>query len=235
MFCFFHNEIDDKIFTLSQEESRHCIKILRHREGDLIKVTDGKGTMLTARVISIGRDNCAVQVVEKEFLKTNRSISLHIGIAPTKSSDRMEWFVEKAVEVGIEKISFLQCDHAERKRLDLKRMERVAISAIKQSQTAFLPEIELISLSDFFIKYEEKIAGKYIAWCDSQNNREFANIQSKHKDIILLIGPEGDFSLKEIEQATSHGYISVKMGSRRLRTETAGLYGTIVVAAQQVP
>lgn len=232
MCWFFHDHLDENFLTLSAEESRHCVKTLRRKEGDLITITDGKGKVVTAQLLNRDKEACSVQVMKREEKSRERAVFLHIGIAMTKNSDRMEWFVEKATEIGIEKISFLQCEHGERSRIDLARMERIAIAAIKQSQTTRLPEMEIIALSDFYQKYKNDKTDKYIAWCDSTNETQFSTLIFNQKKVILLIGPEGDFSSQEIQQATELGFIAVKLGEKRLRTETAGLFGTVAVASR---
>ena len=233
MFLFYHDVIDNELLTLSPEESRHCVKALRHKNGDLIQVTDGYGHLVTGEILDAHLQKCLIRIIERH-LNPQRSLFLHIAVAPTKNVDRMEWLVEKAIEMGVEKISFIQCDHSERVHVDLNRMHRIAVSAMKQSQTTRIPEMELISLLQFFSQYGEENCDKLIAWCDADTQSQLINYKINTDKIILLIGPEGDFSRREIEIAFQKGFESVKLGNRRLRTETAALYGCAVLAAKEL-
>ena len=230
MFVFYHPDLENNNIVLQPEESRHCIKALRHREGDRIFLTDGAGEMAEAEVMVADANNCAVQILKRESVPERR-VRLHLAVAPTKNSDRMEWLVEKAVEIGVEQISFIICEHSERVKIDLPRMERIAISALKQSQTALLPQLEVLSFHDLQSKYAESSVIKYIAWCDQDNTEQLVHENLQDGNVLLLIGPEGDFSTEEIAQCKTLGYKEIKLGSRRLRTETAALYGVCAIAA----
>jgi 16S rRNA (uracil1498-N3)-methyltransferase len=169
-------------------------------------------------------------VVEQVEPDNLREGTLHLGVAPTKNPDRMEWLVEKCVEIGIEKISFVLCDHSERTHIDLKRMERIAIAALKQSQTTLLPYLEVIPLDALLDQFADKSADKLIAWCDPENDRQLMNYTPTEDYVLLLIGPEGDFSQEEIKKCKQLDFQEIKLGNRRLRTETAAMYGTIVLS-----
>ncbi len=229
---FYSPDLTSSVVTLSPEESEHCCRALRHRAGDSVLLTDGKGQVATATVMVDSPKACMVEIVEVRNARDKGAKRLHLAIAPTKNIDRIEWLVEKCVEIGIESISFILCENSERPRVNLDRMQRISVSALKQCQTSWLPPIALLSFKEFLEKNRGTAADKYIAWCDDDNSRQMANEIFQHDDIILLIGPEGDFSPTEIEAARQHGYQEVKLGNRRLRTETAGLYGCLLVAAK---
>lgn len=229
MVVFFHQDLSNSIITLSNEESRHCVKALRHKEGDTVEITDGKGRMAKGVIVAASPTDCAINIVEITETEPRR-IRLHIAVAPTKNSDRIEWFVEKAVEIGIEKISFIICEHSERPKIDLERLHRIAVAALKQSQTTLIPEMELLKFSEFIEKQKNTTSHNYIAWCDNENTEQFVNETITEGEILLLIGPEGDFSTEEISICKSLHFKEIKLGNRRLRTETAALYGCITVA-----
>ena len=227
---FYHNNLNNNNFILSPEESRHCAKALRKSAGSHIFVTDGQGTLVKGELLTVSSEACTVQTLERTENWGLRNGYLHLGVAPTKNPARVEWLVEKCVEIGIEQISFVQCAHSERSRLDLNRMERLAVSALKQSNTTWLPKMEIIDFQKFITNYDDPEADKLIAWCDEQNDTQLADYTLKNRKIILLIGPEGDFSEEEIAQCRQHHYTEIKLGNRRLRTETAALYGCIGIA-----
>ena len=230
---FYHPDLSHPVFELLPDEAKHCVKALRKRVGDEIFVTDGEGRLATAQIIDASLAHCAVQILHIEEGYSLRPHQFHLAIAPTKNADRMEWLVEKSIEIGIEHISFITCEHSERIKLDLDRLRRIAISAIKQSNTCLIPFMQTIDFKSF-ISNNNGTEGHFIAWCDDSNTQEFAQQELCGKDIVLLIGPEGDFSPEEVALAEQNGYKSVKLGTRRLRTETAGLYGVCVYAGRQV-
>jgi len=230
---FYHPDLSHPVFELLPDEAKHCVKALRKRVGDQIFVTDGEGRLATAQIMDASPNHCAAQVLSIEEAYALRPHQFHLAIAPTKNADRIEWLVEKSIEIGIEHISFLTCEHSERVKLDLDRLKRIAVSAIKQSNTTLIPSMQMIDYKDFIIN-NKQIENRYIAWCDEYNQREFAQEELKNKDVILLIGPEGDFSPEEVSLAESNGYQAIKLGTRRLRTETAGLYGVCIYAGAQL-
>ena len=227
---YYHPDLSSPVVTLSAEESEHCVRALRHRAGDQVLLTDGKGLVATAVIVADNPKACMVELGEEKEANDKPAIRLHLAVAPTKNADRMEWLVEKCVEIGVETISFILCDHSERRRVNLDRLNRIAIAALKQCQTSWLPPMEVISFQDFIEKHKTMAADRYMAWCDDQNTRQLAQEVFQHEDVILLIGPEGDFSLAEIQLARECNYLEIKLGERRLRTETAGLYGCVAVA-----
>lgn len=230
---FYHPDLSHPVFELLPDEAKHCVKALRKRVGDSIFVTDGQGKLATVQIMDATASHCTVQTLKTEENYAIRPHIFHLAIAPTKNSDRIEWLVEKSIEIGIEQISFLKCDHSERLKLDLDRLQRIAVSAIKQSNTTWIPNMQIVDYKNFIIN-STSIQNRYIAWCDEHNQEEFAQQKLKDQDVILLIGPEGDFSGEEVALAEQYGYKSVKLGPRRLRTETAGLYGICVYAGKQV-
>lgn len=230
-FFFCENLVPDLV-TLSKEESRHCMKVLRKREGDLLYLTDGRGTVAEARLAGTGHDECVVQIVNRTENYGCRPASLHLAVAPTKNHDRMEWLVEKLTEIGCEQISFLHCDHSEREKVDFARLERIAIAALKQSNTAYLPKMELVDYDDFIKQHTQQDCNKFIACCTSPSTEQLAAADLRFPQTVILIGPEGDFSDEELSTAAAAGFTEVKLGSRRLRTETAAMYACCIFAGK---
>lgn len=207
---------------LPKEEALHCLKVLRKREGDEILVTDGKAHFFDAVILQADPKKCMVEVINTIEQKNPWDFYLQIAFAPTKNIDRIEWFAEKATEIGIDKFTPVLCRYSERREIKKERIERVLISAIKQSQKAQLPQIEdMIPFSDFV---KQPFDGKkYIAHCDEGEKLLIRDIYKKGENALILIGPEGDFSKEEIEKALQNGFQAVSLGESRLRTETAAL------------
>ena len=199
------------------------------REGDAIQIVDGQGGVYTARITKADTKKCLFEVTEKKGIE-RRKCRVHIAIAPTKNIDRTEWFVEKAVEIGIEKITFIQCKHSERKVINIERIQKVAINAMKQSGQAWLPSAE--GIVDFNAVVTAKEKEKFIAYVDSNNPLHLKDAYTKNSDYIVLIGPEGDFSQQELELAQHNGFKKVSLGANRLRTETAALAACHILALQ---
>lgn len=221
MNLFYQPGIPNGIHYLDPEESRHCSKVLRKKTGDVIQITDGIGNLYQAKLTESKSEKCAFKI-ESTQIRLKNSFSIHIGIAPTKNPDRTEWFVEKAIEIGIDEISFLLCDNSERAALKTDRLEKLAISAMKQSLHNTLTKINhMVLLKDFVTT--ANAPSKYIAHVDQTNPDHLLKIATPKNDYIILIGPEGDFSKKELELAATHNYKKVSLGASRLRTETAGL------------
>jgi 16S rRNA (uracil1498-N3)-methyltransferase len=219
----FFGIIQNNVAILNEEESLHCVKVLRHKVGDVIQVIDGFGTRAIGKIEAAHAKQCAVSLSEKEVVKQSRNYKLHIAIAPTKNIERTEWFVEKAVEIGIDEISFFKCKNSERTIIKDDRLKKVAEAAVKQSQQAFIPKIN--SLIDFkeFIKMNTCDV-KLIAHCEKESKQHINKFITTGKTFTVLIGPEGDFTKDEIELALSLNYVPVALGASRLRTETAGLF-----------
>ena len=230
MHYFYSPDISQPFVTLSNEESEHCVRVMRHREGDVVRVTDGCRHLAEAVVAEAHPKKCLLQILQQLTDNLLTHNGLHLAVAPTKNADRMEWLLEKAIEIGICSLTFLQCDHSERMHLNLERLQRLAIAALKQSQTTWLPPLKMTKFTDFIQQNADTQADKFIAWCDENNQRQLVDMPRQFSEMILLIGPEGDFSEEEIALARESGYIEVKLGDRRLRTETAGLYGCLAAS-----
>jgi 16S rRNA (uracil1498-N3)-methyltransferase len=218
---FYQPLISEGIHHLDEEESRHCIKVLRKNAGDPIHLTDGKGFFYDAIISKPDFRKCEFAIA-KTIPADTRKYTIHIAIAPTKNADRIEWFVEKATEFGIDKITLIECENSERTFLKPDRLRKLAISAMKQSLKATLPEIHaLIPFSDFIAT--SKGNDKFIAYVDSNNPVHLQNAAAANQASVVLIGPEGDFSKNEIKQAIEAGFVKVSLGKSRLRTETAAI------------
>ncbi|MFD2569322.1 16S rRNA (uracil(1498)-N(3))-methyltransferase [Spirosoma soli] len=207
---------------LSEDDSRHAVKTLRLGIGDAIAVTDGHGNRHSAVITKADARQCTFRITETETTP-ERPFSIRIGVAPTKNLDRIEWFVEKAVEVGIERISFFYGQHSERRVLKLERLEKIAIAAMKQSLQSFLPQLdEAVSFSEMLKTVDEE--QRFIAHLPPESLPDYlARAATAGGKYAVLVGPEGDFSDKEIEEAVRGGFQIVTLGSNRLRTETAAL------------
>jgi 16S rRNA (uracil1498-N3)-methyltransferase len=221
MKLFFHpNPVSEPV--LSEEESIHAIKVLRLKENDLITIIDGRGHLYEAEINKANAKKCGFTILKTREETKKHSYRLHIAVAPTKSIDRMEWFIEKAIEIGVDEISFLLCEHSERKNINLERIEKIVVSAMKQSMNLYLPILhETMSFSEFISKPKKETC--YIAHLEEGERKLFKNEIQGQQNILLLIGPEGDFSQEEIQEAIDNKYIPVSLGESRLRTETAAL------------
>ena len=208
-------------YQLSEDESKHAVRVLRLNEGDAIDLLDGRGGLYAATVADANPKRCQLRITHHETVPP-RSYFTHIAVAPTKNLDRMEWFVEKAVEIGVERISFLRCTRSERRELKLERLEKIAISALKQSGQAWLPQLdELVDFSAFVDSITFETA--FIAHLEEGERTDLAQVVAAQPSCCVLIGPEGDFTPAEIELALSKGLRPVTLGTSRLRTETAAL------------
>lgn len=221
MQLFFNPNIESDLF-LEKEEHFHATKVLRKKEGDILSVMDGKGGLFECKLIQISSKKSLVEILgSKKFDKTNR---LHIGIAPTKNNNRMEWFLEKATEIGISEITPLLCSRSERKVLKNERMHKIILAAAKQSKSFHVPVLnEMISFSSFVKKVESK--QKFVAHCEEDSEKKTLHNHNllNTESTVILIGPEGDFTAKEIEEAKSHNFEELSLGESRLRTETAAM------------
>ncbi len=222
MQVFYTPEIKKITYQLTEEESKHAIKVLRLKVGDEICMIDGKGGMYFGIIDEPDSKKCVIRVIEKIEQYNRRNYYLHIAIAPTKNIERFEWFLEKATEIGIDEITPLLCQRSERKVIKTERLEKIILSAMKQSKRAYKPLFnKLTSFSNFI---SNKIDGSvFIAHCEDVSKPSLKSQVAQSQKITILIGPEGDFSIDEIEQAKSKGYQEVHLGKSRLRTETAGI------------
>lgn len=221
MYLFYQPQLVNDVHHLDEDESRHCVKVLRLNEGSEINIVDGSGCWYKATITQANSKKCEFRIDNKETA-VSKDYYIHIAIAPTKNLDRIEWFTEKAVEMGIDEISFVICNNSERKAIKIERIIKKAISAMKQSLKATLPKInKAVSFKDFI--RESHQSNKYIAYVDQANPDHLFKISTAHADYSVLIGPEGDFSKEELKSALDAGYQKVSLGNSRLRTETAGL------------
>lgn len=217
----FYLENPQNEIILSAEESKHSIKVLRKKEGDILNFTDGKGMFYKAKIILADSRKCKLQVVSREQKSKNHNYYLHIAIAPTKNIERFEWFLEKATEIGIDEITPIICFHSERKTIKKERASRILLSAIKQSLKYHLPKLnETTSLKNFL--KQDLLGKKYIAHCEDGKKYDLKS-ENKFEKVTILIGPEGDFSIEEIELAKAQKFKEISLGVSRLRTETAGI------------
>lgn len=207
---------------LSEEESAHCCRVLRLRPGEAITIIDGAGTMYNAELTLCGKSECAAtitEIVDSAYVRPYRN---HVAIAPTKNIDRFEWFVEKAVEFGIDEITPLLCNHSERKILKIDRIEKIAISAVKQSGNVIVPIIHELTPFKAFVENAEADR-RLIAHCEPLEKVFLGDNVERGQSVVTLIGPEGDFSDQEIALALQKGFLPTSLGNTRLRTETAGV------------
>jgi 16S rRNA (uracil1498-N3)-methyltransferase len=238
MQLFYNPEINDTStqFTFDKIESRHIVKVLRKKEGDTLYITNGNGELFTAEVLFANDKRCTVQIINIEDKQKPWNYYLHIAIAPTKNNDRFEWFLEKATEIGIDEITPIICKHSERKAIKKERLDKVVVSAMKQSLKFQLPKLNEATTFQDFIKQDFN-GDLFIAHCEETDKKSLkseltSRLRSKGQEqkITILIGPEGDFSAKEIEMALQQKFIPVSLGESRLRTETAGIAATHSVA-----
>jgi len=218
---------DVRIGMLDEPESKHAVRVLRIKTGDYIELVDGKGNYHIAEISDDHPKRCQYKVT-KEWQEPKRDFYLHIAIAPTKNNERLEWFLEKATEIGVDEITPITCEHSERRVIKPERLEKIIVSAMKQSGRASLPKLNpLVSINEFLVQPFSGV--KFIAHCYEEDKKQLKDSCSKSKDTLVLIGPEGDFSENEVKKALEKEFAPVSLGDYRLRTETAG-----VVACQTV-
>lgn len=212
---------------LPEGESGHAVRVLRRRSGDEVEAVDGNGTLYRCRLLDDNHRGAAVEIMERIALPKVWKPYITVAVAPTKHADRMEWLVEKLVEIGIDRFVPLRCERSERKELKRERIEKIAVSAMKQSLKAVLPRIDdTVTLKNFLAECAASPAQKFVGYCDADTPRRLlAKAYAPGSDATLLIGPEGDFSPTEIEACLKAGFVPVTMGDNRLRTETAALVG----------
>lgn len=217
---FYHAHIEPT-FLLDKDESRHLVRVLRKTVGDQVVFTDGRGRFYTCEIVVASDKKASLKVVSQQEQPARKS-QLTVAIAPTKNMDRLEWFVEKAVEIGIERIVPILCEHSERKVIKIDRLERIAISGMKQSLKARIPQVsELMPFNEFVAND----ASTHKVLCHLPQNGESLDLRNLEVrgDVTVLIGPEGDFAPVEIRSALDAGFVNHTLGEQRLRTETAGL------------
>lgn len=222
MISFYIKNIAADIIVLDREESNHCIRVMRLKLGDRVQLHDGKGFLFEALIADPNPQKCALKIVGKAASAARADHRLTIAIAPTKNIDRFEWFLEKSTEIGIDKIIPIICQRSERKDLKTERLEKIMISAMKQSGQSYLPE--LTQKTSFKDLMDMPFNGdKFIAHCEEVSKILLQQAVTPGKDVLILIGPEGDFEGSEITLALQKGYLPVSLGASRLRTETAGI------------
>lgn len=215
--------------VLPTVESGHCVRVLRMREGDEVMCVDGKGQRYRCRIIDPHPKHVALQVIESEHVPKNWECNISLAIAPTKNLDRMEWMAEKCTEMGIDDIWPVRCAHSERKELKIERIEKILVSAMKQSLKTHLPNLSEIKPLKELLKQDVK-GQKFICYCaDDVPRREFCKEYIPGSDVAILIGPEGDFSPEEVDMALHYGWIPVSLGHSRLRTESAAVFAVASV------
>ena len=208
--------------TLNEGESQHCVKVLRLTQGSVINITDGKGKLYKAEITNPHPKHCEVSIIETEDFPTSWGCKIEIAIAPTKNMDRIEWFTEKCVEMGIDAIIPINCRYSERKEIKLERIEKVIISAMKQSLK--FTKTSLTEMTKFNDLVKRPFDGnKYIAHCHDGKKALLRDAYKKGENCLILIGPEGDFSEEEVKLAIENGFKPISLGESRLRTETAGI------------
>lgn len=216
---------------LPEEEAMHALRVLRLKSGDEIMLTDGIGNFYKAEITVAATRKCVFKLLETIPQTPIWRGHLHLVVSPTKMMERMEWLVEKATEIGFDRISFINCDNSERRVIKVKRLEKIAVSAMKQSRKAWKPIIdEIVSFDELVAESTEGL--RYIAHCYEEIKKEDLfnqlSISDKDEDVTVFIGPEGDFSLSEVKKAIDAGFVSVSLGESRLRTETAALYSVMM-------
>ncbi len=231
MQLFYEPDILTNQGFLNPEESNHCVKVLRHKAGDTLQILDGKGNLFDALLQEASHKKCKIKIISSQSEPQPSSIC-HIAIAPTKSNDRTEWFIEKATEIGIEMITPIFCKNSERKIVKPERLEKVITSAVKQSVSLWRPQLnEAKSFSDFV--HEDFDGDKFIAHCLKEDEQHLQDACTKGKNTLVLIGPEGDFTSEEVEMALQNGFRPISLGKKRLRTETAALMACCIVGLKK--
>lgn len=220
---FYHAQLNENEVILDADESGHLVRVLRKKNGDLLRVTDGKGTIAEAVITNADQRKCRIEIRSRAISPPD-TFYIHIAISPTKNIDRLGWFVEKAVEIGIHEISFPICRHSERTDVKTDKIKAKAISAMKQSLTPFLPKINEAVIFTEFLQTTDKKAQNFIAHLADSPTPQLISLAKKSNQYCVLIGPEGDFDPLEVDAAVRTGFEMIKMGDKRLRTETAALH-----------
>jgi 16S rRNA (uracil1498-N3)-methyltransferase len=232
MHFFYSTEKQGDVLLLDPIETRHALKVLRHQIGDEIWVLDGMGNQHRAILHSQSKNQLTAKIEETKTFEKRADYSIHIAIAPTKSAERFEWFLEKATEIGVDEITPILCERSERRKINTPRCRAILIAAMKQCGNTFLPLLhEPLSFNTLIGK--ETAAEKAIAHCLPENRIPLHQIWKGHKNFMIAIGPEGDFTTKEITFAIQNKWIPTTLGTSRLRTETAGVYAALIAAVSE--
>ena len=228
MQLFYVPNISGDEILLNETESKHAIRVLRLQNGNRVQVIDGTGGFYEAEITDANQKKCRLFVLKSQLEFGKKDFHLHIAIAPTKNIDRFEWFLEKATEIGIGEITPLLTSHSERKTINIERLEKILVSAMKQSLKAYLPKLnEITPIKHLIVNNKSK--SKYIAYCDDIQKIHLKDAVIRGQDTLILIGPEGDFSPEEVNLAVENGFKVVSLGTARLRTETAGIVACNIV------
>lgn len=229
MHFFYSTEVSTDQITLRDQELQHLSKSLRIKPGEELWLLDGLGSKYLGVLLSLSKKEATVRILEK-WQEAPPKGKLHLAIGPTKNVSRMEWLIEKATEIGLWHLSFVDTERSERSRINVERMNKIAISALKQSGNLFLPNISDLQTLSGFIKNQQETGHSFIAHCETDNLPHLAGEIKMGTNVLVLIGPEGDFTQKEIELCRNQGFKEISLGSKRLRTETAGIFVTSLVA-----
>lgn len=224
---FFATKIENGFAHLDDEESRHLLAVLRRKVGDRLQLTDGRGFFYEAEIAEAGKRQALARILSKTEAPPERPVRLHLAIAPTKQIERFEWFLEKATEIGVDEITPLLCQRSERDTIRLDRLEKILVSAMKQSLRARLPKLNELTRFQKFVAAASE-AQKRIAWCAAEPLPHLKTTLSLGQNTVVAVGPEGDFSAEEVELALKNGFSGVSLGNARLRTETAGVLAVSV-------
>lgn len=222
MILFYTKHVKDHLAILDGEEAMHCTKTLRKKLGDIVHFVDGKGGFYSGKIIGFNKKTCSI-AIDNSLVKENRKdYKLHLAIAPTKNINRLEWFLEKATEIGIDEITPILCQRSERKIIREDRLTKVLVAAMKQSLKSHLPKLNELTKFKDFIKNEFN-GQKLIAHCNEGEKTILKHIYQPKNNVLIMIGPEGDFSNEEVEMALQNSFYPISLGEERLRTETAGI------------
>lgn len=223
MNIFFASNIVGDLLDFDEEEVRH-LQVLRYGLGNELQVVDGKGNWYIAELVELSKKRAQAKILQRTSQTQRRPYHLHLAIAPTKNIDRLEWFLEKATEIGVDEISLLQCRNSERTQVRVDRLEKIVLSAMKQSLKVFLPQLNPLTPFKTFLKEQENFVGqKCLAWISDPPSPLLQKSYAIGQNVLLLIGPEGDFAPEEVDLALQQNFLPVSLGQSRLRTETAGL------------
>ncbi len=221
---FFTPRVENGLARLDDEESRHLLTVLRHRVGDRLLLTDGRGGRFLAELVEAGKRQAVLRIVEARPGMPPTPFSLHVGISPTKNIERFEWFLEKATELGVDAVTPLLCRRSERRTIRMDRMEKILVSAMKQCWRDHLPVLHPLTPFEEWVAGQQPVQRKFIAWIpEGAPEQHLHDHLSPAQDVVMAIGPEGDFHPDEVAMALKNGFIGVGLGPARLRTETAGI------------
>jgi 16S rRNA (uracil1498-N3)-methyltransferase len=230
MQLFYNPDINEttESFSFDKEESKHIIKVLRKKDTDILFVTNGLGNLFKTEITLASDNKCTVKIISFEKNDASKN-HLHLAVAPTKMNDRYEWFLEKATEIGVHEITPIICDRSERKVINQERFEKIILTAMKQANVLFLPKLNTSKTFKEFIQTKNE-GIQLIAHCEETNKKSLKSVLESNTNVTLLIGPEGDFSKKEIAVALENNFTPVSLGNTRLRTETAAIVACHSVA-----